>query len=548
MTHRPIITLLLSLLLLSSKALSQSLPDTTIARIDQLLSKWNTSSAPGCAAGIIRDTQLIYAKGFGLANLETNTPITPSTVFYMCSVSKQFTGYAIAMLVNDGRINLDEKIQTYLPWLSDFGGQHISVRHLLHHTSGIRDDIWLSDIYGLGLNGMLTEDQAIRLLQKQRTLNFTPGEKFSYSNSNYVLLAEIIKAVTGKTLAAYADSAIFKPLGMNATAFVDDPATLIPNRALSYENGKNALQNVYTLGDGGLFTSVNDMARWAANFLQSHPRAGTTQDITLMTTPGKLNDSSNITYAMGIDILPDRRNQRFIHNGGLAGYRTLIMIYPEYKLGFFIFGNGGDGDISNKLNQIAALLIPDHSEKKDAPEYPIIQIKHPDQLSKLSGTYVAANGYKVTITYKDEKLYLNGNAELAPEAENIFHLVARPAVKYTFTNHSVSLVSPVLTQALESEKIKEVALSPTLLAKYTGRYWSDEVEAWFIISLRNNKLWIHDKYHEPVEITLAGTEHLFTGYDFLAHLMTLRDKNGVIKGLELHSGNNANLNFYKTKM
>jgi len=526
------------MLLFSPKALSQSLPDSTIAKIDQLLSKWATDSAPGCAAGIIRDTQLVYAKGFGLSNLETKTPVTPSTVFYMCSVSKQFTGYAIALLIKEGRINPDEKIQTYLPWLSNFDGQKITVNHLLHHTSGIRDDIWLSEFYGLGSNGMLTEDQAIRLIQKQRTLNFTPGEKFSYSNTNYVLLAEIIKSVTGKTLAAFADSAIFKPLGMHATAFVDDPATIIPNRALSYENNKNATQNVYTLGDGGLFTNVNDMAKWAAHFYKAPS--------TLMTTPGKLNDSTSITYAMGIDVLPDRGNKRFIHNGGLAGYRTLIMIYPDLKLGLFIFGNGGDGDVANKLYQIAELLVPDHSEKKQPATAKTIRINNPAELKKFTGTYIADNGYKVSIIYKDEKLYLNGNMELAAEADNVFHLTARPSVKYTFSANTATFVSPVLPKPLTLKKIKDAA--PTALAQYTGKYWSDEVEAYFIITLKDNKLWINDKYHDPVEITLAGTEHLFTGYDFLAHVNVTRNKNGTITGFELHSGNNANLFFNKTKM
>lgn len=536
MTHKPI--LLLFLLLLSPKALSQSLPDSTIAKIDKLLSKWATDSTPGCAAGIIRDTQLVYAKGFGLSNLETKTLVTPASVFYMCSVSKQFTGYAIALLIKEGKINPDEKIQTYLPWLSNFNGQKITVSHLLHHTSGIRDDIWLSQFYGLGSDGMLTEDQAIRLIQKQRTLNFTPGEKFSYSNTNYVLLAEIIKSVTGKTLAAFADSAIFKPLGMHATAFVDDPATIIPNRALSYENNKNATQNVYTLGDGGLFTNVNDMAKWAANFYKAPS--------TLMTTPGKLNDGTSITYAMGIDVLPDRGNKRFIHNGGLAGYRTLIMIYPDLKLGLFIFGNGGDGEVTNKLYQIAELLVPDHSEKKQTTIEKTIRINNPGDLKKFTGTYIADNGYKVSIIYKDEQLYLNGNMELAAEADSVFHLAVRPSVKYTFSANTATFISPVLPKPLSLKKIKDAA--PTALAPYTGKYWSDEVEAYFIITLKGNKLWINDKYHDPVEITMAGTEHLFTGYDFLAHVIVTRNKNGTITGFELHSGNNANLFFNKTKM
>jgi len=242
-------------------AFAQSLPDSTRSKIDQLFAKWNDTTAPGCAAGIVRGDQLVYARGFGLADLENKTPNTPATVFYMCSLSKQFSGYAIALLVNQGKIKLDEDIHVYLPWMNDFG-KKITVSNLLNHTSGLRDDIGLAQFYGLGGDGMLTQDLAVQMLKRQRTLNFNPGEKFSYSNSNYVLLAEMVRTVMGQSFKSFTDSAIFRPLGMTASAFADDHSQLIPNRALSYgkdgEAWHNAVQNVYTLGDGGLFTSGND--------------------------------------------------------------------------------------------------------------------------------------------------------------------------------------------------------------------------------------------------------------------------------------------------
>lgn len=529
-------TLFILLMTLSQALFSQSLPDS----IDQLFARWQTSDAPGCAVGIVRGDQLIYAKGFGLANLEQQVPNTPATIFYMCSLSKQFTGYAVARLVNEGKIKPDEDIRTYLPWMSDFHGKKITVYNLLHHTSGIRDDIGLSQYYGLDISGVLTQEHALRILKQQYTLNFNPGEKFSYANSNYVLLAEIVKNVTGKSFREYTDSVIFQPLGMTHSTFIDQPTALIPNRALSYykdgDQYYNSIQNIYTLGDGGLFTNVNDMAKWVGHFFTP------TADIAVMTTAGQLNDSSSITYAMGINVQTDRGYQRLIHNGGLAGFRTVVAVYPALKTGFIVFGNGADEEVFDKVNQLAALLIPDRAEKKERQAAKVIAMKDP---ARWTGTYVARNGYKVAITTKEDKLYVNGQLELAAESADVFHLVARPAVKYRFAPNALTLESPVLAKPIAMKVVKEAILSDKMLTKYTGLFWSDEVDTYFTITLKDGKLWVSDKYHDPVVVTMLGKDHLYTGNDLLGHLRPIWKKD-IVTGYELSSGDIANFNFYRS--
>jgi len=199
----------------------QPLPDSTIKKIDGLFRKWNTDYSPGCTVGIVRNDSLIFSKGYGIANLEYAIKNEPQTLFHTASVSKQFTAFSIVLLARQGKLKLDDDIHKWLPWFPDLK-ERITIRNLLNHTSGIRDQWELLAISGTRLDDVITQDQIIKILSKQQALNFKPGDQFSYSNSNFTMLAEIVKAVSGQTLRQFTDSAIFKPLGMTSTHFHDD--------------------------------------------------------------------------------------------------------------------------------------------------------------------------------------------------------------------------------------------------------------------------------------------------------------------------------------
>ena len=177
---------------------AQTLPDTVVKRIDALFSRWNIPTSPGCVIGVIRNDSLIYAKGYGMANLEYGIPNSPETIFHMASVSKQFTAYCIVLLAKQGRLNLDDDIHKYLPWVPDFK-EKITVRQLLNHTSGIRDQWQLLAIAGTRLDDVITQDQIIKILSKQQALNSKPGERYNYSNSGFTMLSEIVRSVSGKS-------------------------------------------------------------------------------------------------------------------------------------------------------------------------------------------------------------------------------------------------------------------------------------------------------------------------------------------------------------
>jgi CubicO group peptidase (beta-lactamase class C family) len=559
-------TVLLSLLLTDTAKAQQNfwtgsnvyITDSTKNKIDNLFKKWDSPNSPGGAVGIIRNDSLLYAKGYGMANLEQHICMTPQSIFYMCSLSKQFTGYAITLLVSKGKVKLDDDIHVYLPWMPDFG-KKVTVSHLLHHTSGIRDDIDLAAIAGLSLDGILTQTGALQLLKRQHALNFEPGEKFSYSNSNYVLLSEIIKKVSGQTYRSFMDSAIFKPLGMVNSRFVDDYQEIIANRVPSYYSTdgkvyKNTYQNIYTLGDGGLFTNIEDMARWAVNFYDT--KVGLSKDIEQTTQKGLLNNGKEITYACGIVVDSSRGWKRLSHNGGLAGYNTVITVYPDLKMAFLVFGNGGDGSAYGKPNELAELFIPDVTQKTPGSSNAIVRdsadayLSDPDNYRILTGDYIEENGYHFSCSLIHNKLWIDGRLLLAHDSGYHFTLVNYSPAKYDFhitkSGQYLDLSSPEFDNPLHMVKAdRDTTSSDAILSQYVGNYYCSELDCNHQMILKNHKLYFTNNNRPDANIDLYGKDYIQSDGD-MANIVMLRNKNGTIIGFELNDGAILHLRFNKT--
>ena len=544
---------------ISTAQSNQFISDSTKNKIDSLLKQWDSPNTPGGAVGIIRNDSLIYARGYGMADLEQKISITPQSVFYMCSLTKQFTGYSIALLIRHGKVKLDDDIHVYLPWMPDFG-KRITVSNLLHHTSGIRDDISLAAIAGLSLDGMLTQDGALQLLKKQRTLNFEPGEKFSYSNSNYILLAEIVKKVSGQSFRAFVDSAIFKPLAMINSKIVDDNQEVVTNRVPSYyspdgKTYKNIYQNIYTLGDGGLFTNIDDMARWAMNFYNT--KAGDQNDIELTTQKGKLNNGKENAYAFGIAIDSNRGWKRLSHNGGLAGYNTVINIYPDLKIAFIVFGNGGDGSAYGKPDELAELFIPDNRKKSPSSNSNPFQRDsadtYLDNLEKykiLTGDYIEQDGYHISCAIKNNQLWVNDRLLLAHDSGYHFTLSFYSPAKYDFhvttSGGYLELTSPEFEKPLHMVKAdRDTTSSDAVLAQYVGNYYCPELDCNHQIVLKNHRLYFTNNNRPDAAIRLFGKDYMQSDGD-MDNIVVSRKKNGDIQGFELNDGSTEHLRFNKT--
>lgn len=338
-------------------------------RIDQLLAPWSRPGSPGAAVAVMRDGEILHERGYGLANLEYDVPVTPQTVFHVASMSKQFTAFAIAVLADEGTLSLDDDIRNHLPEVPDFG-KTITIRHLLHHTSGLREQFELLALAGWTLDDATTDDLILRLVARQRELNFDPGERYLYCNTGYTLLAEIVSRVTGQSFAEWTAENIFRPLGMENSRFVDDGQLLVPNRAYPYGYNRSGGFRKWdvgyvTVGPGGLFTTAGDLLKWARNFEEA--RVGGPAVIEQMHVPGVLDNGDTIRYMWGNRVGEVRGLQTYYHNGMSGGFKVHLIRYPDQHFAMAVLGNMRTFWPDDVGEQIAELYL---SEEMAPPEEP----------------------------------------------------------------------------------------------------------------------------------------------------------------------------------
>lgn len=318
------------------------------------------AKGPGCAVGIGEGGRLTYARGFGMADIEHGVSIAASTPFYIASTSKQFAAFAIVLLARDGRLSLDDDVRKHVPELADFGTP-ITIRHLLHHTSGLRDYFEVLGSRGWPFDGTLTEEEFLRIVGRQRELNFPPGSQHLYSNTGYVLLSIIVQRVRGQSLRQFAQERIFAPLGMERSVFRDDHRMLVPDRALAYEMiPGNALRlsvpQFDVVGDGGLYASVEDLVRWAGNAYT--PKSGDARDWATLITRGVLTSGDTIPYALGISHGTWGGRATLAHGGAFGGYRAELLRVPEARLDVAVLCNFAGADPTGYARRVVDALLP----------------------------------------------------------------------------------------------------------------------------------------------------------------------------------------------
>jgi CubicO group peptidase (beta-lactamase class C family) len=347
------------------------------AAVDEVFADLVKPGSPGCALGVYREGKIIYSKGYGLANLEENVPITPQSVFDIGSTSKQFTAASILLLEKQGKLSVNDDIRKFLPELQNYG-QKITILHLLNHTSGLRDYLTLMELAGINTDSVTTDEDALQIVARQKVLNFAPGSDWLYSNTGFFLLSVIVKRASGKTLREFAANNIFTPLEMSHTQYRDDHTSLIENRAMAYDPNEKGVG--YSLdvsyfeqtGDGAVHTSVEDLQKWDENFYNG--QVGGKEFLSEIQEHGKLNSGKVLDYAKGLFIEDYRGLHAVRHGGAWGGYRAELLRFPEHHFSVACLCNLGNANPEGRAERVADVylgtLMKPREAKKETEKRP----------------------------------------------------------------------------------------------------------------------------------------------------------------------------------
>ena len=384
------------------------------AALDSVFGRWNHTDGPGCIAGVdLGDQRTVRA--YGMANLEYGVALSPGSISESGSVAKQFTAAAIGLLALRGSLSLDDDIRKYLPEVPDLGAT-ITIRHLLTHTSGLRDQWGL-----LGLQGhppgeeVHTLDRILRLVSRQTRLNFSPGDEYLYSNTGFALAAILVKRVSGRSLADFTRDELFGPLGLTHTEWRDDYRRVVPGRATAYarEDGRWVADMPFTMvyGNGGLLSTADDWLTWNAA-LTAGTVPGGAPLVRMLETQGRLNDGSAIDYALGLGVGRFRGLREVSHGGATAGYRTFLARWPERRLSVAILCNAANANPQADAHRLAEMVLglPD----SETPPSPAVAITAAE-LEPLAGRYRdSTNDQVVTFAVKEGALTVADNGPPTP--------------------------------------------------------------------------------------------------------------------------------------
>lgn len=511
------------------------------AAVDRVFAAFSDTLGPGCSVGVSRNGAVLYEHGYGMANLETGTRNSPASIFHVASVSKQFTAAAIMLLARDGKLSIDDNIRKYVPEIPDYGTP-ITIRHLLTHTSGLRDQ-WdlISMARGRFEENRITEADVMDLLTRQTALNFTPGAEFLYSNSGYTVLAVIVKRVSGASLRDFADARIFKPLGMTKTHFHDDFTMIVPGRTSAYartpqSSWRVSIPNFDVPGATSLFTTVGDLLTWEANF--DAPRVGDAAMFAQMQTMTPLTSGDTSDYGFGLTMTTYHGYRVVEHTGADAGYRSYAGRFPDQRLAIAIACNASNANTVAFAHGVADAFLPATGVVADQPRPSPRGVQlSASQLQRHAGFYLdPVTMWSMEVSMQDGKLVLGHESTpvLIPLSDTRFAVTGETMELRFLEGDHPGLTMSIPGQRLQRFERRQAVPAPTAatLSQYVGEYVSDELAgAVYRITASDSTLIFRIGNSSPLNARMVFAD-VFGGWAG-NRIQFLRSPTGRVSGYEL---------------
>lgn len=543
-----------ALLILPLAAIGQAPePELTPSRqMDKLFDFWNRADQPGFAVVVVKDGQVVYQNVFGAACQEHLSPITPQTVFNVSALGKPVVGMAVALLEKAGKLSLDDDVRKYIPELPDFGAP-VKIRHLLGQTSGLRD--WMAVLQLAGRErDEWTIDKVLALAASQKKLLFAPGDRFQNSDTDYDLLAEIVKRVTGKPFSDWAWENVFKPLKMTRTQFRDNCRSIFEDEALSYNFTRSeylrGIDNLSLVGSHSLFTSIVDLGKWLINY--ETKTLGEPEVFAKILSPGQLNDGRPANFSYGLNARPSLAGRQYIQTGSWAGSQATLVAIPEKKFGFAVLANWDYTPITGFIAGIMEIYFPRPPAPAKPPAAPpsktvepaapakAVKIK-PDILDSYAGDYRFGPGTILSFVREGDGLVLfvqGTKYPLAVFSETEFRFEAGGA-RIQFRKDESGKVNRLHWNQGGSErmvmKVELVKLTPEQLREYAGVYENEEIGLRFDIAAGGDALTIAADGRDPVRLAPDEKDRFTTSSRTIPLVVFQRDGQSRITGFIIDS-------------
>jgi CubicO group peptidase (beta-lactamase class C family) len=530
-------------LIYASNAYGQSFDEHDLeTEIDALIPSQVNDTTPGLVVGIVQKGKLIFSKGYGLANISYSIPNDPKMVYNIGSVSKQFLGYAFAMLHVEGVLNIDDPVNKYLEDWPEFEHK-VTLRHLLTHTSGYREAYTMSVLAGriIGVD-RLSREECLDVVRKQPQLEFAPGSRWSYNSTAWVILAEILEKVTGDPADKWVETQILQKIQMDNTQIESFVGEVIYNAAESYSYAEeqgytNEESNRAIFGAAEVYTSIQDLVQWINNYRTAEIGGKAVND--LFFDPFILSNGTNSEYALGIFNSTYRGLRRYNHTGGHEAFITDLSYFPDQDLGIITISNfSRDGRLSG--SKIADVLLEEFMSPQDIKKRSIVKIKK-DKLEQFTGLYLNTNlNGTINLTIENDTLTINDRDKLIPATQNTFWLNGGDDV--------------IKIERLSDEKTELTGLNGSTftrvdnwnpdeseLTDFKGDYYSDELETTYHVVIKDKKLTINHRWLGDLHLVPISKDFFNTDWGFHVHFF--RNGDGKISKLSMNSSRTLNVVF-----